>query len=85
MMSDGNGNGNGNGNGGWRKSSWSINAGNCVEVGETRKSTHSWANGDCVEVGSAGCVIAVRDTVNREGGTLTFSAGAWRNFTASFR
>lgn len=72
-------------NGNWRKSARSTHNGACVEVGEARKSTYSWANGDCVEVGSAESVIAVRDTVNRAGGTLTFSAGAWRNFTASFR
>jgi hypothetical protein len=61
MMSDG------NGNGGWRKSSWSINAGNCVEVG----------------VAESQAVIAVRDTQAREGVTLTFPVSAWRAFTSS--
>ena len=46
-----------------------------------RKSTHSGANGgDCVEVASAEGV-AVRDTTDREGVTLEFSAQAWQEFT----
>ena len=48
-----------------------------------RKSSYSGANGgQCVEVAS-GDTILVRDTTNREGGTLTFSAIAWQEFTAS--
>ena len=50
-----------------------------------RKSSHSDANGgQCVEVASAGGVL-VRDTTDRQGATLTFSAGAWAEFTASLR
>jgi hypothetical protein len=46
-----------------------------------RKSSYSGANGgDCVEVASAGD-IAVRDTTDREGVTLEFSAEAWQQFT----
>lgn len=46
-----------------------------------RKSSHSGANGgDCVEVASAEGV-AVRDTTDREGVTLEFSAQAWQEFT----
>jgi hypothetical protein len=46
-----------------------------------RKSSYSGANGgDCVEVASAGGV-AVRDTTDREGVTLEFSAEAWQQFT----
>jgi hypothetical protein len=29
--------------------------------------------------------VLVRDTTNRDGGTLAFSAGAWERFTASLR
>jgi Domain of unknown function (DUF397) len=48
-----------------------------------RKSSYSGANGgQCVEVASDDA-IQVRDTTNREGGTLTFSAAAWQEFTAS--
>jgi hypothetical protein len=50
-----------------------------------RKSSYS--NGGenaCVEVVSTDGVL-VRDTTNRDGGTLTFSAEAWGRFTASLR
>ena len=50
-----------------------------------RKSTHSGANGgDCVEVASAEGV-AVRDTTDREGATLEFTAEAWQQFTLRLR
>lgn len=50
-----------------------------------RKSSFSGANGgDCVEVASADGVM-VRDTTNRGGGTLAFTADAWAKFTASLR
>jgi len=50
-----------------------------------RKSSYSGANGgDCVEVASAEGV-AVRDTTNREGVTLEFSADAWQRFTRRLR
>ena len=50
-----------------------------------RKSTYS-ANGGstCVEVGADGAVH-VRDTTDRDGGTLTVTADAWSKFTASLR
>ena len=35
----------------WRKSSYSTNGADCVEVGAWRKSSHSTQNGDCIEVG----------------------------------
>ena len=47
-----------------------------------RKSTRSSTNGgSCVEVADnlPGRVF-VRDTKDRDGGTLTFSADAWRSF-----
>lgn len=70
----------------WRKSSYSSNGGaTCVEVGTWRKASYS--NGGenaCVEVASADGVL-VRDTTNRDGGTLTFSAKAWARFTAALR
>jgi hypothetical protein len=47
-----------------------------------RKATYSGnGGGDCVEVGDAAHVIAVRDTKDRDGGTLSVSADAWRTFT----
>ena len=46
-----------------------------------RKSSYSGANGgQCVEVASAE-IVAVRDTTDREGVTLEFTAEAWQQFT----
>jgi len=54
----------------WRKASYSGNGGNdCVEVGQ----------------GSGVGVVAVRDTKDRDGVTLTVSAEAWVSFAASLR
>jgi Domain of unknown function (DUF397) len=51
-----------------------------------RTSTYSNANGgNCVETASDHGTILVRDTQNREGGTLAFNADAWAKFTDSFR
>jgi hypothetical protein len=50
-----------------------------------RKSSYSSNGGaTCVEVASTDGVL-VRDTTNRDGGTLAFSAEAWERFTASLR
>jgi len=72
----------------WRKSSYSAgNGGDCVEVATWRKTTYSTGNGGgCVEAGVAepGRVL-VRDTTNRDGETLAFSAGAWQEFITSLR
>jgi Domain of unknown function (DUF397) len=51
-----------------------------------RKSTYSDSNGgNCVETASGNSVILVRDTTNRDGGTLGFTAAAWQEFTDSLR
>ncbi len=50
-----------------------------------RKSSHSGSNGgECVEVTTAAAVL-VRDTADRGGPVLTFTAEAWRAFTATIR
>lgn len=50
-----------------------------------RKSTYSSGNGgECVEVASEGSVM-IRDTTNRDGGTLAFSATAWERFLGTIR
>ena len=50
-----------------------------------RKSSYSGANGSCVETASGDSVVLVRDTTNRDGGTLTFTADAWRTFAAELK
>jgi Domain of unknown function (DUF397) len=51
-----------------------------------RKSSYSDGNGgNCVETASHDGVILVRDTANRDGGTLEFSAEAWAAFAASLK
>lgn len=46
-----------------------------------RKSSYSTGGAsNCVEVGTTGAEVLVRDTTNRDGGTLIIPAGAWRDF-----
>ena len=46
-----------------------------------RKSTYSSdQGGDCVEAASDAGTVMVRDTTNRDGGALAFSASAWERF-----
>ncbi|MEH1163817.1 DUF397 domain-containing protein [Micromonospora sp. CPCC 205539] len=49
-----------------------------------RKSTKSGSNGgNCVEVAdNLPGVVLVRDTKDRDGGTLSFSPASWRGFVA---
>ncbi len=50
-----------------------------------RKSTYSSGNGgECVEVASDSMVL-VRDTTDRDGGTLAFSGAAWERFLGTVR
>lgn len=51
------------------------------------KSTRSSSNGgDCVEVAdNLPTVVAVRDTKDRDGGTLTFSPRSWASFVQSVK
>jgi Domain of unknown function (DUF397) len=54
-------------------------------MGNWRKSSHSDGNGgDCVEVESASGVV-VRDSKDRGGAALSFSAGAWAEFVTALR
>ena len=51
-----------------------------------RKSTYSDANGgQCLETTSNHGLIMVRDTTNRDGGTLTVDAQAWQQFTNALK
>jgi hypothetical protein len=49
-----------------------------------RKSSYSGGNGgSCVELASDDGAVLVRDTTDRDGGTLTFTASAWTAFIAT--
>jgi hypothetical protein len=50
-----------------------------------RKASYSGAQGSCVETASADGVVLVRDTTDRDGGALAFTAEAWVTFTAALR
>jgi hypothetical protein len=51
-----------------------------------RKATYSNGGADaCVEVGTSTDRVAVRDTTNRDGGTLSFTAEAWQTFMGTIR
>lgn len=51
-----------------------------------RKSTYSDANGnECIEVATAPHGVAVRDTTNRAGVTLSVPSAAWTAFLATVR
>jgi hypothetical protein len=49
---------------------------------EWRKSTRSSGNGNCVEFADLGDSVAVRDTKDRTGPVLQFTAASWRAFIA---
>jgi hypothetical protein len=50
-----------------------------------RKSSYSGDNGGaCVEVASADAVL-IRDTADRNGPYVSFSADAWRAFISAFK
>jgi len=51
-----------------------------------RKSSYSGGSGgNCVEVAGAASAVMVRDTRDRDSGTLAFTADAWEAFTASLK
>ena len=51
-----------------------------------RKATYSGNNGaNCVEVGATGAIVGVRDTQNRDGGTLAVAPDVWRAFAATVK
>lgn len=45
-----------------------------------RTSSYTGHNGNCVEVGTRATVRLVRDTKNREGGTLAFPVATFARF-----
>jgi hypothetical protein len=50
-----------------------------------RTSSYSNNGGNCVEIAAAAGTIAVRDTKQRAGATLTFSPQAWKRFASSLK
>lgn len=53
-------------------------------IRDWRKASRSGGSGgNCVEVGAADTIIGVRDTKDRDGGTLLFDRSAWTAFLAS--
>jgi hypothetical protein len=51
-----------------------------------RKSSYSGANGgQCVETATAAGAVLVRDTTDRDGETLAFTADAWAEFLETLR
>lgn len=50
-----------------------------------RKSSYSGLALNCVEVGSVHSTVAVRDTKNRCGAVLEFSAARWADFVHALR
>ncbi len=51
-----------------------------------RKSSHSDGNGgNCVETATRDGYVAVRDTTDRDGTTLSIPAAAWQRFTDALK
>ena len=75
----------------WKKSSYSLGNGACVEVDapEWRKSSYSVLNGACTEVAAVPTaddyMIAVRDSKNPDAGHLTFTPAEWDTFLTAIK
>ncbi|WP_019852740.1 DUF397 domain-containing protein [Actinopolyspora mortivallis] len=50
-----------------------------------RTSSYSGNTGNCVEVGNATNVVGVRDTKDRDGGTLIFTEDQWGAFLGAIK
>ncbi|MBA8827566.1 hypothetical protein FHX42_004962 [Saccharopolyspora lacisalsi] len=50
-----------------------------------RKSSRSTTNASCVEVAVTPRLVGVRDTKDRDGGTLAFDREQWASFVRSVR
>jgi hypothetical protein len=67
----------------WRKSSYSGANGSCVEVAPVPGTVVGGAAAGCS--GELGGVIAVRDSKDRRGPSLVFTARQWRSLTAGIK
>jgi hypothetical protein len=52
---------------------------------EWRKSSYSADNGNCAEAASVAGSVLIRDTNDRDGVTLSVTAGAWRAFVLTMK
>lgn len=50
-----------------------------------RTSSYTGGSGNCVEVAQTPDLVLVRDTKDRDGGTLTLRSAQWQAFLASTR
>jgi Domain of unknown function (DUF397) len=50
-----------------------------------RTSSYSGSTGSCVETASGPGVILVRDSTNRDDGSIAFAADVWRAFAAELK
>jgi Domain of unknown function (DUF397) len=50
-----------------------------------RKSSYSGSNGSCVETATGVGTVLVRDTTDRDGGTLAIPAAAWAIFLSKLK
>jgi hypothetical protein len=66
----------------WRKSSYSSDQANCVEVAALgwRTSSYSSSQANCVEVALRGPAVGVRDSKDPDGPVLAVPAGRWSAF-----
>ncbi|MGH3719202.1 MAG: DUF397 domain-containing protein [Pseudonocardiaceae bacterium] len=66
----------------WRKSSYSSDQYNCVEVAALgwRTSSHSTSQYNCVQVALGGPAIGVRDSKNPDGPVLAVPTARWSSF-----
>jgi len=56
-----------------------------TEIVRWRKAAKSGNGGQCVEAASGHGSVLVRDTADRQGGTLTLSAEAWQRFADTLK
>lgn len=50
-----------------------------------RKSSRSMSNGNCLEAANGGPAVLVRDTADRSGPVLAFTADTWTRFTRALK